>query len=156
MKDTVCLYCGQESVVGAACPHCGASGSTVQPAAVQAERGEPFAYNGLIVWPLRDLVRDVVSYQFFLGDRLLETIEVSREVLHELAEQDPGADCMPLIWQMFEIAHGDRDMAILEDNRRRSPALIAMTSLEYPRERLTWEAVVEQYRRAPGEALRLG
>ena len=156
MTYRVCLYCGNKrDKTSEYCPGCGSYRTTdIQGYDIfPYERGEPFIYNGLIVYAFKNLLSNLCEFQFYAGDRLLERIEIERDFMLALREQDSGQSVMPLVWQLFEIAHGDRDLGLIEDNSRRVPALIIYTRIEYPKELLTWENLVEEYRKNPDDVI---
>lgn len=67
-------YCGvttnginDEELPGWRYPHCGGQAPTVEHPAEPSERWAPFFLNGYVVWPLSDVTRDIVEFQFWQG-----------------------------------------------------------------------------------------
>lgn len=161
MAKIICIYCGGEHFEIAdipskgACLGCGSRKTQTESNEQKLERRSPFSYNGLIIWPLENFANDTVEFQFYAGDRLLEKLVFSREYLRTIQnDYGIGTDIMPMIWQLFEVANGRRDVGIIEDNSRIKPALIAFVRAEYPAHQLTWEYLVEKYKQNPQDVIR--
>jgi hypothetical protein len=117
-----CSYCSSNHFENGKCQSCGAPNSAVE---IEASRdiwkGEPFAYNGFIVWPIvrgwEGIGGRSREYHFYLGDRLVEIVEFSDEIWRELFVRDSAAiqtNPMKLVWELFLVACGDEKEYIQE------------------------------------------
>lgn len=146
-----CTYCGQSRFTNDRCDGCNAALSVrkMDPLGNPLEgreRQQPFAYNGYIVWPLRDWSRDQVEFHFYRGETLVEVIEFAHEHWRNLLRADLSADPMPFVWKLFELAQGHRHVLVIQEEGRRLPAMFAITRVDHPVASLTWDALVEQYK----------
>ena len=151
MNEPTCIYCG-EAICG-----CGARsrGRASQVEPPHQQRREPFPYNGYIVWPLVDEMMDTFEFQFWRGDTCAEVIAINRGMLRDLCGDGIAtSDPMPFIWQLFEVAQGNKGMVVIQEKNARRPAMFAITRLEQDVPRLTWDDVVEQYKMQGGDLLR--
>lgn len=115
----VCQYCGQESKNGH-CVNCGSTNFGDTPKE-RICKGQPFYYNGYVVWWLADILTFKVTYLFYLGDRLVENITLSRDILDRFVPKH--CDPMSFVWSLFELAQGKEEvLQIVEQNTSRMPA----------------------------------
>ena len=152
-----CQYCGQDDWRGSVCARCGGKPDE-HPAKDKIEKGEPFPYNGFIVWPIRkwnDLTSDCWDreFHFYLGDRLVEIISISKEMWQELYPPTESSalniiDPMRFIWELFRVAQGDREelIQIGRDNYNKKPAMFITIARRYDGEKDGWPSEkVSQY-----------
>ncbi len=110
MSVRTCEYCRQPLTdTQTTCPHCGSLVSNPSVGAV--ERHEPFFLNGYVVWPLRDLQTDTITFQFWQGMELICGIPFERDLMHELSKDGMTSD--DLLWQTFLLATGKTDQVDL-------------------------------------------
>jgi len=120
MDTKVCSYCHQENFdASGKCLGCGSNKKSTPSILERTEqRGEPFFYNGFMVWPIykNDMMeRLATEYQFWLGERFVDSVLITRNFIRDVF-QDNG-DCisiMPFIWKLFEVKCGDREIAIFD------------------------------------------
>lgn len=138
----ICDYCGAERGEDGTCPGCQASGTDSQPAS-QIVKGEPFHYNGYVIWWLADWAYDTAEYLFYLGDRLVERFTISREVLRMFVPEYESA--MPFIWDLFLLAQGEEEVLQVVEQNAVKPATFKMTLMPTPKEEyalgLSYQAV---------------
>ncbi len=79
-----CNYCGQDVFEKNKCLGCGARSKNQEPLVRPDMRSEPFAYNGYIIWPLRDYGRDSITFSFWQGDKHCDDIVFSWEAMKRL------------------------------------------------------------------------
>ena len=128
-----CEYCGSDNQKGELCDKCGAK----MPIAHKSDiwKSDPFFYNGYIVYCLRDMANDTFECQFWLGMELLERIKVSRVVLDEHVK--PYEDAVPFFWDLFLLAHGEKEVLIWQEKNTKYPATFEVRRIEnLERERL--------------------
>ena len=97
-----CAYCGTALPASAeTCWRCGGPVAKDEP---RWQRGEPYWFNGLFIWPETDYSRELIRLHFYEGPELLEVIELSRQVLRE---KFPANVCIDdgFIWDLFCVAH---------------------------------------------------
>lgn len=130
MNDNACAYCGMERGNAERCAHCGAPLSAEK--ADHTQRYEPFFLNGYIVWPLVNLGRNTIEYQFWQGHDIIESIELNIDLLRELAIARYGEGCCidELLWELFRVAHGEQDAIVWTERDRRYPATFRITREE--------------------------
>jgi hypothetical protein len=154
-----CNYCGQDVFKDNKCLGCGARSHTKEPL-VTPERRDPFAYNGYIIWPLRDFSRDSITFSFWQGDTHCEDIAFSWEMWRslnrygELPTVTSNDDPMRFVWQMFEIAQGRKDVLVIQEEKKVLPAMFLVCRAEHPKKSWTWEEMVEEYKMQGGDVLR--
>jgi hypothetical protein len=151
-----CAYCGQDVFDNRKCVGCGARLKAETEPLVTRERRDPFAYNGYIIWPLRDYLRDTVEFQFWRGDTLVETIIFSWELWRNLNPDVIAVSTDPFkyVWQLFEIAQGNKDHLVIQEQNKRLPAMFVVSRSEHPLRSWTWEEAVEEYKLQGGDILR--
>ena len=163
MTDLKCAYCGKAHETGSTyCEYCG--GATTVPAAKTedpspllanyggSQEARCWSYNGLMVWrfypdPWR---YDTCTWQFWAGDQLLESITLSRDLLEKFVPEHQ--DSMSLVWELFEVAHGEAEVARLVDqNGQVKGALFEVRRIQNEREEyvhaLTYHDFVDAYRK---------
>lgn len=139
-----CEYCGQDDWRGSICVRCG--GKRIEHTEKdRIEKGEPFSYNGFIVWPIRKWTDFPHScdreFHFYLGDRLIEIISISSEMWRELFPDPTIAyDYMRFVWELFRVAQGDEDelIQIGKDNYDKRPAMFITIARRYDGEKDGW------------------
>jgi len=111
-----CKYCGTSQDKSAKCIRCGA------PAAEENKerKSEPFFYNGYIVYFIHDFATDLIKCQFWLGVTLIETVQITMDLLEELVPM--GYDEMPVFWKLFEVAQGKEEVYKYQAMNRGVPA----------------------------------
>ena len=113
MTKQVCSYCNQSvfSEVGK-CLGCGASVPVeIVITTKDMRKGEPFAYNGVIIWPIYDVGMDICEYHFYTGNTLQAIIPISRSLMDDMfPERDKGYDIpiLPFLWELFLVAVGEK------------------------------------------------
>lgn len=128
----ICQYCG-ERVTSNVCVGCGSTDLGDIPEE-RICKGDPFFYNGYIVWRIADFYQDQATYLFYLGDRLVETITLSRDILDQFVPRHCTA--MPFIWDLFELAQGEKEvLRVVEQNTSRGPAEFEIRSVLSEREK---------------------
>ena len=144
-----CEYCGRDEWRGTVCARCGGERQE-HTTKDRIEKGEPFSYNGFIVWAIRKW-NDFTSgswdreFHFYLGDRLIEIISISREMWYELYPPSESAnttlaDPMKFIWELFQIAQGDEEelIQIGKNNYDKKPAMFITIARQYDGEKDGW------------------
>lgn len=118
-----CAYCGETLQPDAlACSQCGAP---VEKKG-RTSKGEPFLYNGYVVWPAYDyhdydsFVIDKLNYSFWLGDRLIETIKVDRHIIREMIPEN--TDPFNLIWDLFKLTQEPDEVLRIQEQNKPNPA----------------------------------
>ena len=119
-----CDYCGQSSGE-VQCPDCGSRSFGSKPVS-QITKGEPFHYNGYVVWWLAtDWAYDKAEYLFYLGDRLVERFTISRDVLRMFVPEYQSS--MPFIWDLFLIAQGEEEVLRVVEQNTTKPRTFRIT-----------------------------
>jgi hypothetical protein len=96
-------------------------------------KGEPFHYNGYVVWWLADPMRDEAEYLFYLGDRLVERFTVTREALRTFVPE--SCDAMPFIWELFLVAQGKKEKIVhVPEQNAIESAVFEITIKRLPKE----------------------
>ena len=145
-----CEYCGQDEWRGSICARCGGKRGD-HATKDRIEKGEPFPYNGFIVWPIRKW-NDFTSgswdreFHFYLGDRLIEIISISKEMWQELYPPSvPAAaytisEPMKFVWELFRVAQGDKEELIQvgKNNYDKKPAMFITIARRYDGEKDGW------------------
>ena len=131
----ICDYCGQSSDE-TLCPSCGSRSFDSKPVS-QIVRGEPFRYNGYVVWWLADWAYDTTEYLFYLGDRLVERFTISREVLRMFVPE--GQSVMPFIWDLFLVAQGEEEVLRVVEQNTIKPVVFKITRKPSSREKYALE-----------------
>ena len=118
-----CDYCGQ-ATDEVRCPGCQSENFDSKPVN-QIVRGEPFHFNGYVVWWLADAWLDSAEYLFYLGDRLVERFTISREVLNMFVPENCPA--MPFIWDIFMVAQSEEEVLRVVEQNTIKPATFEIT-----------------------------
>jgi hypothetical protein len=123
-----CEFCRSEDQTGKTCTQCGAKlpETQIRP----SERSDPFFYEGYVCYSIRDWAMDTIEIQFWLGLQLVERIRVTREVLHERIGET--YDVMPFFWDLFLLAHGEKDVIEWQEKNKKHPATFLVTRKENP------------------------
>lgn len=120
-----CEYCGTDEQTGKMCDKCGGP-------LPEKDRGiwksEPFFYNGYICYTLRESATDICEVQFWLGRELVERIRVSREFLETRIL--PYEDSMSLFWDLFLVAHGEKEVLEWKERNNKYPATFEVRRIE--------------------------
>jgi len=116
-----CAYCKQE--IGKdqeKCPNCGAIEREGSQESYTMDYGPTF-YNGYVVWMLLDDMwpPDRASWYFYLGDRLIETITLDREIVHKFVPE--GQSVMPFVWDLFKVAAGEEEVLRIKEQNTCKP-----------------------------------
>jgi hypothetical protein len=127
-----CNYCGTDDRSGKTCDKCGAP---LPEKGKDLDRFEPFFYNGFICYWLHDHATETIEVQFWLGRELIERIAVSRELVRYHVGE--GYDAMPFFWDLFLVAHGDKEVLEWKEKNNKYPATLQVTRIENP-ERERW------------------
>jgi len=119
-----CEYCGNDKFVDGYCSGCGAKA----PEKNNDWKSGPFFYNGYICYGIRHYVKDTFEAQFWLGMELIERIEVDRDVLENHVKQ--GEDYMFFFWDLFLLAHGEKDVLEWQEKNTKYPATFEVRRIE--------------------------
>lgn len=122
-----CEYCQSENQSGEICNRCGAKLPKVNN---DVWKSEPFFYNGYICYCLKDYSIDSLEVQFWLGLELIERICVTRELIDSRVA--PNEDKMSFFWELFLIAHGEKDVLEWQEKNNKYPAVFLITRRENP------------------------
>lgn len=124
-----CPYCLSSKQDGANCDRCGAPMNT-QTKTAEYYRSTPEFYNGYIVYWIRDYLTNTVEAQFWLGLELQERIVLTRDALRDFVPeyQDP----MPFMWDLFLLAHGEKDVIEYQEKNNKYPARFEVRRIENP------------------------
>jgi hypothetical protein len=98
-----CEYCHSENQKGDKCGKCGALLPTMN-----ARTSYPFFYNGYMVYVSREFFRDVLAVYFWLGERLIEKVEIPQPTLDEFVKE--GEDFMPFFYELLKVARGENEV----------------------------------------------
>ena len=118
-----CDYCQSTEQTGERCGKCGAplpKGDT--------KRLEPFFYRGYIVWDMLDYARDVYITQFWLGEKLIESIEIPRQIMREFVKE--GESSLSFIYGLLEVAQGKEEVMRIEEMNSKYPASFEIRRIE--------------------------
>ena len=157
-----CAYCNQSNFdTNGKCLGCGGQRRATQGPERHAEKGEPFFYNGFMVWPVYRandfLERNAIEYQFWLGERFIDSVLMTREFVNDIFPhgEDTFTDIMLLVWRLFEVKCGDGEIAFLDtakENVQRynteRETLVFVRRMQMPEERsryyegLSWDELV--------------
>lgn len=130
-KNTFCAYCKQGNLSGVtACEYCGApfgDGSLREDYRIR--RGEPMFYNGYMLWPeyVSYFESDVKRLYFWLGDRLVETIELPVETIRSLVKE--GESNLPLFWDLFCLTQEPGEVLRIQEQNTIRPATFEIRAI---------------------------
>ena len=146
IMDNRCSYCEQPNhKENEFCKYCGAELDRIDKACIQ--KGEPFAYNGYIVWPIKNIPMDFLEYHFYLGDRLVDVIKISRDILLNFVPQ--GTSEMGLVWDLFLVSQGEEEVLHIVEQNKVDPACFELKRVPTEREayidNLSIEDLMEAY-----------
>jgi hypothetical protein len=140
-----CKYCGTDKQTGNICEKCGAP---IMKKNVDVWKSDPFFYNGYICYTLRAQYEDTCEVQFWLGMELIERIKVSRQVLESHVPE--YCDSMPFFWDLFLLAHGEKDVIKWQEKNNKYPATLEVRRIENPEKQRLWGLsmmdIVQEYR----------
>jgi hypothetical protein len=122
-----CKYCGTDGE-GQFCESC--SAEFVEEVEEEYIKGEPFFYNGYIVWWIRELSSDFHKVYFYLGDRLVEVIEFSHGFLCQIDGYEEGISMWPFVWELFKAAHGEEEVLKVKERNNIRPAMFEIRRIE--------------------------
>jgi len=129
-----CEYCGSENVEGA--DKCAGCGSELVATQGDTTKGAPFLYRGYMVWPefSAAFMHDVLKYHFWLGERLVQTIEVNRDVFRQIVPE--WEDGTGFLWDLFMLTQNPDQVKIIEEQNKPMPGhfritYVANEELEY-------------------------
>jgi hypothetical protein len=122
-----CEYCHGDKFKDGYCSGCGAKISEAKKA---DWKSEPFFYNGYICYKLRHYERDTYEIQFWLGMELIERIEITHDVFVE--KIPPQYDSMAFFWELFLLAHGEKNVLEWQEKNNKYPARFLVTRVENP------------------------
>lgn len=123
-----CEYCGTERQSGEYCEKCGAKLPEQKTLDQHMHKSEPFFYNGYIVYYLRNYASDTYEAQFWLGMDLVERIVITYSVLSERVPEN--CDPMPFFWDLFMLAHGEKDVIEYQEKNNKYPARFEIRRIE--------------------------
>lgn len=95
---------------------------------------QPRAYKGYVVWGYSDYFTEIAVYQFWLGDKIIETIELSREMIKQFVPEHQ--DSIAFAWELFELTQGEEEvLRIAQQNYKgKHPATFDIKYVPTPRE----------------------
>ena len=127
-----CDYCGtlNENILN--CSGCAAPLSDKSTPEHTSERCEPFSYNGYIAWPERDLMRNIFTVHFYLGDLLVESISVSHEVLMQFVPE--ACEYMPFFYDLLKVAQGEEEVFRIKEQNVPRPKMFEIRCVPSPQE----------------------
>lgn len=112
-----CEYCRIEND-GLYCLACGAPLPDKRLVENRFQKSDPFAYNGYIVWVIKDLMYRKYEIYFYRGIELIDVIEVYERAMREMVPE--YCDAMPFIWDLFCLSQGmDKMIEIKTPDRKR-------------------------------------
>ena len=121
-----CEYCHGESFVDNYCIGCGAKAKDKK----QDRKSDPFSYNGYVCYVIHHYENDTCEVQFWLGRELIERIEVDSQVLEHHVK--PYEDYMPFFWDLFLVAHGEKEVLEWQEKNTKYPARFEVRRIENP------------------------
>lgn len=155
-----CKYCGGEKFNGIKCIGCGSRNSTESTASTPSacEKSAPFFFNGFMVYAERNPATWDRQFFFWLGDRLVDVVYISRDLWFTLFPgwEAASTDSMQFVWNMFLVQQGEKKDFIVEmanrnndtfASRRRGGEIVLITR------RQTEKEVAAQYSDIPWDEL---
>jgi hypothetical protein len=133
----ICVYCGNPDLENTA-TKCSKCGGPVEIKQKTEERLIPFFYEGYMIWPARDYCYDQITMYFWLGDRLVDTITLSRMALEELVPV--GNDPFQLFWELFKVSQGETEVLCIKELNSKYPATFEIRRIENS-ERKFWSSI---------------
>ena len=131
----ICQYCGNEEEADEKrCAGCDTV-SFGEQLAQQRYEGNPFPYNGYVVWWIRDIISmplQTVEYLFYLGDQLVERIILDRDIIKRFVPEH--GDVMPFIWDLFKLAQGEEEVLRITEQNAVKPVIFEITVKHSPAE----------------------
>jgi hypothetical protein len=127
-----CEYCGANDQKEKNCSKCGAP---IPEKKQDVWKSEPFFYNGYICYTMRDYATDTAEVQFWLGRELIERIVVPLEIVRQRVPD--GYDAMGFFWDLFLVAHGEKDVLEWKEKNDKYPASFEVRRIENP-EKVRW------------------
>ena len=131
MSD-ICAFCGQP-FEGITCASCGSVKKEDAPK--EQHWQQPFLHKGYIIWAVTEdpWCYDVITYHFFLGETLVETIQITRDLMREFVPE--GEPFLPFLWKLLEVAQGKKEVGRVEVMNRREPAMFEFRRVPTEREK---------------------
>ena len=86
---------------------------------------------------------DQCTWHFFLGERLIESITVDREVYRKFVPKNE--DGRAFIWELFKVAQGEQEVARVQAMNERKSPLFEIKRVETEREEWLSSLTFEQY-----------
>lgn len=124
-----CDYCLQDnSEDRKTCKFCGAE--IVDKKSADIWRSAPFLYNGYVVYLTQNYCANTLSCSFWLGDKLVETFEISIEALRQLVPE--GEDTVHFFWKLLEVAQGTEEVLRIKEQNSKYPAMFEIRRIENP------------------------
>ena len=74
----------------------------------------------------------VDTYHFYLGERLVESITVSRELVTRFVEH--GTQAMGFVWDLFKLAQGEKKVLKVQEQNSKKPATFEIHYVTTPDE----------------------
>jgi hypothetical protein len=125
----ICEYCGHKNEKGVTvCKTCNAPLKAKEEPTTQKYR--PFLYNGYMLWPEVDWASEKVTMHFWLGDRLVESISLTRLALQMLVPE--GTSDTHIFWELFKVAQGEEEVLRVQELNKRYPATFEIRRVEHP------------------------
>ena len=78
----------------------------------------------------------VDTYHFYLGERLVESITVGRELVKKFVEH--GTQTMGFIWNLFKLAQGEKKVLKVQERNSKEAACFEIRYI--PTEKEKWRA----------------
>lgn len=100
-----CEYCGTDGQTGERCNKCGA---IIPKKNENYWKSEPFFYNGYLVVYIRNMWKDTLEVQFWLGIEMQCRFEVSHRYMEEIAPE--GVDPITFFWDLFLLEKGEKEV----------------------------------------------
>ena len=122
-----CGYCFKK--IDEALKYCEYCGAPQDKPKEKEWRGEPFFHDGYMVWRAEEMMSDILKYYFYLGERLVEVIEVTRGFLYQI-EFDECEDIFPFVWELFKIAQGHDEVLKVKEANNISPAIFEIRRID--------------------------
>jgi hypothetical protein len=122
-----CEFCGEGQDQKERCGFCGAPlpEKNGQEAWV---RVEPFYLYGYFVWPEINYAKMSTRFFFYLGDRLVDTMEISRRSIEELVS--PGESIDTLLISLLKVSQGEEEVLRIQSRNAERNTLFEIRKIE--------------------------
>lgn len=137
MNNSPCEYCGKTDNAPDAkkCGGCGAKIEEVKTTSYRQAYSKwgPEFYRGYIVFFICESfgISDTITVQFWLGDRLVDTLTVAREVLEQFrGEAYELYDPLPFFYDLLKVSQGEQEVLRIEQQNHGRPALFEIRRIE--------------------------